>query len=339
MIVAGRKISSNFYGFLSSALILSIWTVSAFAETESGPRIFVKDRTFDFGTVKQGASVTQAFSLENKGQQPLQILDVQADCGCTVAQPESKTIESKNSSKLNVVFDTSGFHGYKVKTVRVYTNDSKNSPISLSLKGNIQRDVDVKPARLYFGNVPKGGDLVKSVKFQRFSSDDISITEVVSRSEFVKVKLSDTGFDVKLSNDIPFGVFRDKILVKTNSPETPIIHLPIFARISGDITAKPADISFGLLRAPLVEEEAREIILKNGSGKELKLLSLKSDTKGILVESKADKLKDSVALVVKLKPGVEGVLHGKVTVETDHPDPQQKLLTIPVYGIVAKKGA
>ena len=332
-----RKFPSSFFAF---SIVFLFGVFSAFAEDAIGPEIFVKDRTFDFGTVKQGASVTQAFSLENVGKEPLQILDVQADCGCTVAQPESKTIGSQSSSKLNVVFNTSGFHGYKVKTVRVYTNDAKNSPVSLSLKGNIQRDVDVEPARLYFGNVLKGGgDLVKSVKFQRFSSEDISITEVVSRSEYVTVKLNESGFDVKLSKEIPFGVFRDKILVKTNSPETPIIHLPIFARISGDLTAKPADISFGLLRAPLVEDEAREIILKNASGKELKLLSLKSDTKGIEVESKADKISDSVALLVKLKPGVEGVLHGKVTVETNHPDPQQKSLTIPVYGIVAKKGA
>ena len=65
---------------------------------------------------------------------------------------------------------------------------------------------------------------------------------------------------------------------------------------------------------------------------------MKSDTKGISVESKSEDLNDSLGLVVTLEPGVEGVLHGNVLVETNHPDPEQKLLTIPVYGIVAKKG-
>jgi len=323
----------TFFLFISS---LTDFSVVAFAQGNGSPVAKTKVDSFDFGSVKQGATVTQTFSVHNKGDAPLKILDVQADCGCTVAEPESRLIDPGSSANINIVFDTTGFRGYKVKTVRIYTNDPQNNALVFSLKGNIQRDVELEPARVYFGTVRRGEPKTLQIKFQKYSTEDTEITDILGRSESLEIKRTDTGFEVMLKDTVPFGIFRDRIVVKTTSKETPIIHLPVFARVNGDIVAKPSDVSFGLIEGPLTKEVSREVELSFAGSDDLKVLDLESDTSGLV----ADMVQEEGATKVRvmLKPGVRGVFHSKVTITTNHPDPDQKVVEIPVYGIVSKKG-
>jgi len=306
-------------------------------QTGGAPKAETKVESFDFGSVKQGATVTQTFSVFNKGDAPLKILDVQADCGCTVAEPESRLIDPGSSANINVIFDTTGFRGYKVKTVRIYTNDPRDNALVFSLKGNIQRDVELEPARVYFGPVRRGEPKTIQVKFQKYSTEETEITDILGRSESVEIQRTDTGFDVRLKDSVPFGVFRDRIVVKTTSKETPIIHLPVFARVNGDIVAKPSDVSFGLIEGPLVKEVSREVELSFAGSGALEVLDVKSDTRGLVAEMVEGA--GATRIRVTLKPGVRGVFHSKVTVRTNHPDEDQKVVEIPVYGIVSKKGS
>ncbi len=306
-------------------------------QTKGSPRAQVKVDSFDFGSVKQGATVTQTFSVFNKGNAPLKILDVQADCGCTVAEPESREIGAGSSANINVVFDTTGFRGYKVKTVRIYTNDPQDNALVFSLKGNIQRDVELDPARVYFGTIRRGQPETIEVKFNKYSTEETKITDILGRSESIEIERTDTGFLVKLKDTVPLGIFRDRIVVKTTSKETPIIHLPVFARVNGDIVAQPSDVSFGLIEGPLVKEVSRDVSLSYSGPSDLKIVDLESDTQGLVAEVVEGE--EGSKIRVKLKPGVRGVFHSKVTVETNHPDPDQKIVEIPVYGIVSKKGS
>ena len=197
----------------------------------------------------------------------------------------------------------------------------------------------MEPARIYFGTVRRGQGKVIDVKFQKYSSDEIEIKEIVGRSDALKIQRVDTGFQVSLSDRIPFGIFRDRIVVKTTSKETPIIHLPVFARVNGDVVARPSDVSFGLLEGPLQEEVIREVVLVDDSQQNLEILGVESDTKGLVAEVISKPTDFNKTIQVKLEPGVSGVFHSKVTVKTSHSDPEQATLTIPVYGIVAKKGS
>jgi hypothetical protein len=44
-------------------------------------------------------------------------------------------------------------------------------------------------------------------------------------------------------------------------------------------------------------------------------------------------------LLVRLKQGTSGMVRALITVVTDHPDPTQNKVTLPVYAIVTKKGS
>jgi hypothetical protein len=49
------------------------------ATASGGPRAVVPESSFDFGTVCEGDDVRHLFSIQNKGDTPLTIIDVKTD--------------------------------------------------------------------------------------------------------------------------------------------------------------------------------------------------------------------------------------------------------------------
>lgn len=66
--------------FLGTILLVFIFLGSAYATNEkatvSGPKLVIKERSFDFKQVKEGNSVEHVFRVQNKGDQVLEIKKV-----------------------------------------------------------------------------------------------------------------------------------------------------------------------------------------------------------------------------------------------------------------------
>jgi len=324
-------------------LLASSLFVASPVLSEGGPaKIFVPQKKFNFGVVRQGEVVEKNFIIENRGEADLEILKVHADCGCTAAEPESRKIRSGESTHILLSFDTTGFQGQKVKTVRVYTNDPVKRSISLALKGEIKKEIEVSPARISFGNLTrsKTKDISKTVKIKISNNEAISIKNIVSRSKFLEVeRVSDKEFSVSLVNTVPLGVFRGNVAVRTTSKNTPIVNVPVFAMLTGDLFFKPSDLSFGLLEGPLKEKVSKKVLLLSNSTKQVNILSAKTESKKVAVSFEERKDEGGFELEVTLLESLYGTLHSKVVVVTDHEDPEQRTIELPVYGIISDKGA
>ncbi len=329
--------------FLSSFLFLSSLTIVESAYAQAGqPKAHAPIKEYNFGTVNQGDIVEKEFVIKNQGDALLEITKVHADCGCTVAEPETKEIESGSSTKIKVSFNTKGFHGRKVKTVRVYTNDPLKRSLSLAMKGMIKREIEVEPARVSFKTISRSrvAETSQVVNLKISNSDEVEITNIVSRSEFVKIeRISPDKLEIRLTEDVPFGIFRSNIAIQTSSKKLPVINLPIFANISGDMFFKPTDLSFGLLEGPLKETVTKKALLINNSAESITIDSARPDSKKVSVSFTEKKDKGGYELEVTLLKGLYGTLHSKIVVTTNHPDPEQREIILPVYGIISEKGA
>ncbi len=310
----------------------------------SGAKVFFEEETFDFGSVQQGVVVERDFRIANHGDVPLVISNVLADCGCTVASYNPAPLAPGDSSVIKAKFDTAGFQGLRVKTLRVFTNDSTRPLATLSFKGPVVRDVEVSPSRFYFGTVNKGEEVSASAKISTNRSAPVKILDVESRSEHVSVGLAPGSDDrssvlhASLKSTAPLGLFRDRVVVKTSSPKNPVVNIPVIARVEGDLHFVPPDISFGLLEGPLDNEARETILLRNTSNKELKIESIRTNSSRIsaVVEKRAGR---DFVIVVSIARGSSGVINGQVTVLTDHPDDDQRELNLPVYGVISRKDA
>ena len=327
--------------FLFSFFPLFLLPNLSFAEAGQ-PKAHAPIKEYNFGVVNQGDIVEKEFIIRNQGDAILEITKVHADCGCTVAEPESKEIEAGSSTKIKVSFNTKGFHGRKIKTVRVYTNDPLKRSLSLAMKGNIKREIEVEPARVTFKTISRSrvSETSQIVKIKISNAEEVDITDIVSRSEFVKIeRISPDKLEIKLKEDVPFGIFRSNIAIQTSSKKLPVINLPIFANVSGDMFFKPTDLSFGLLEGPLKETVTKKALLVNNSAEPITIDSARPESKKVSVSFTEKKDKGGYELEVTLLKGLYGTLHSKIVVTTNHPDPEQREIVLPVYGIISEKGA
>lgn len=314
----------------------------ATAQEGGQPALSIEQPVFDFGTVSEGEKIEHQFTLKNAGQGLLRIDRVQPACGCTAAAPEKNELGPGEETVVLASFDTKGFRGYKEKRVQIYSNDPRKPYSIIEFRGNVKADVDVHPPRVYFGKVRKGEKSKKVLTIKVDPSTSVSVKEVIARSPEVGVEVEGSGptqrVKVSLSSDIPVGVFKTRLAVRTTSRKNPVVNVPVFARVVGDLELEPSDASFGLLDGPLNKRVSRTLKLTNTADFPVKVLSVEPTIPSVEVESLTIKEGKRYDIVVTATEGLEGTLRGKVNVITDHPDESQKALSFSVYGIITPKG-
>lgn len=92
--------------------------------------------SLELGTLSVGEEKTVSFTLRNKGDRPLIILDVVTSCGCTAAKFEKAPIKSGKETAITVTY-TAEEVGMFNKSITVYAN-TDDSPIKLRIKGEVR---------------------------------------------------------------------------------------------------------------------------------------------------------------------------------------------------------
>jgi hypothetical protein len=100
---------------------------------------------FNFGTIKQGESVTHEFTFTNTGKEVLILTNAQGSCGCTVPIWPKEPIARGQKGVIKVTFNSAGKMGLQDKTVTI-TSNAKNSPRVLHLKGTVEMPAPAAPA-------------------------------------------------------------------------------------------------------------------------------------------------------------------------------------------------
>jgi hypothetical protein len=128
--------------FLLPLFALSVITASAQAPTTSGverpggPTMKFEEFEYNFGTIKQGESVTHIFKFKNDGKEPLIINTAVGSCGCTVPEYPKEPIRPNGAGEVKVTFNSAGKSGPQDKTVTITYDTDKT--IVLHMKGTVE---------------------------------------------------------------------------------------------------------------------------------------------------------------------------------------------------------
>lgn len=118
---------------------LSVLTASAQASSgparPNGPVMQFDELEFNFGTIKQGESVTHEFKFKNSGKEPLIINTAVGSCGCTVPEYPKEPIKPNGSSVIKVTFNSTGKSGPQDKLVTITYDTDKQ--VVLHMKGTV----------------------------------------------------------------------------------------------------------------------------------------------------------------------------------------------------------
>jgi hypothetical protein len=102
------------------------------------PHIKFNKEAYVFDTIATGSNVVYDFVFTNEGRSDLIIRNVKAGCGCTATNPEKTLLKPGESSKIGIVFNTSGRTGHQIKSVTVIANDPKKPVTMLNIEGYVK---------------------------------------------------------------------------------------------------------------------------------------------------------------------------------------------------------
>ncbi|MBO6517631.1 MAG: DUF1573 domain-containing protein [Bacteroidia bacterium] len=106
-------------------------------ERKMAPRAVLSQSQFDFGTLKEGAKLSQSFEVKNTGKTPLKILKVETTCGCAALNLTSDPIAPGEVRKAQITFDSIFINGQTEKEIVVFTNDPNNHVLRLFVRAEV----------------------------------------------------------------------------------------------------------------------------------------------------------------------------------------------------------
>lgn len=227
---------------------LDLVTGPAGAHARDLPRLICDEPEYCFGTLSNTNEARCIFVLANEGEADLDIYRVQTDCGCTLVRLENKLIHPGEQITVQVRFILAGRAGHQHKRVTIVSNDPDYPRLMLSLIGEAVAEVEVKPGRIYWGNLLSNETQVKTVdiKFHESVPGHITGAGVMSPSFAVAVETNKPGLTYRLNvRTVPplvLGRFETNVWITADSSRYPQLTIPMFGRVVRDIYTVPDEL-------------------------------------------------------------------------------------------------
>ena len=339
-----RQARKDFSGLVSLfGLLLALSPALGVADDAlPKPVVKIENPLFDFGTVAQGVQVTHNFVIKNTGNADLMIHRIVPACGCTAAAASGDVIKPGKEGQIKVDLDTADFSGEKLKLVRVFTNDMEDPSLAITLKGRIEPNVVIEPARVTFNSVVRSttaGTDSRRVAVRVKPDSGLSLVDVKSFSKFVSVKMLEKSehaavFEVLIDATAPVGELRDRLVVNFTGAKDMSLNVPVFANIEGALRLSPATISFGIVEGSQPIE--RSVKFENLGTKPVGIKNISSNDPAVSANFTSIKEGQNYVIHVKLDPKkVMKDLRALITLTTDNAT--EAPLSLNVYGILPPK--
>lgn len=212
-------------------------TLTLSAPASAQPKAVVPQTSHDFGEVLQDKDLGHTFKVKNTGKAPLQILEVDPDCACTVPSYDKEIApgqEGKITLKLKPFSVVKQFN----KKTKIRFNDPETPQTVLILTGYAKPIIEIVPSHIVRF---KGGlnEIHKSeVRFISHLAEPFEIktfeTNIADKIE-VDIKAEQAGkvYVVTVKNKAKEpGHYAGKLYLNTTSQKRPRLLVRVFADLS-----------------------------------------------------------------------------------------------------------
>lgn len=316
------------------ALCCVLLAAAALLAQGAKPKTVVVEPIKDVGFVGKGEMASHEFAIRNDGDAPLELREVRAACGCTVADFD-KSIAPGKSGKVRVTVDTETFNGPIAKGVTVYTNDPATPTVELTVRANVGQFVKVKPGYARYLTVQredKQGKIVQSLWTP--DKTPFQVLKVESPYPFLSVRFWEAKpeerlqeaadqqqwkIEMSLSNtDAPVGPLNGAVRVHTNHPKQKLVEIPVSGFVRPVLAVTPPVVDFGTISGG--QPASISLKVQNFATDAIKVTGFRGDIQGL--DAKIEPLTEGREYQVRvtLKPeAVKGAFNGKLTLITDSP--------------------
>lgn len=220
--------------------LVALLSIIALTAAVAQPKITVVDGTdIDFGDVYQGQKIDRKVTIKNTGDKQLVIDNVQAGCGCTATLLAERNLDPGKTTSLQITFDSKNFWGPTHKDVRVFSNDSAQTPLMIKFSANVLQVLTPNPTYFYFLNGKIDSTMTSTIKLKNASKERIKILEVKSDIEQSAFKLKDKdlkpGEETELTatfTPAKLGYVSRDVTIKTTHPKQPELTIKLFCNVT-----------------------------------------------------------------------------------------------------------
>ena len=311
----------------STLLLLSVAAFSAFIHAAPpAPRGIVANDTYDFGSVRQGASVRHAFIIKNAGDRSLRIMGAKLSMPGLTVRVAPVEIPANGEGAATMELNTERVAGAIEGTVQLQWNDPTRSLASLTLKGYVVPRIAIEPVPALFLSAFSAEPAVRTLTIRNNEPQPLSITGVEHSARLrVSVAELEPGkvFTVtaRSVDGVPAGRYEESVTLLTDMPAGKRINVPVYLWIKPDLYANPENVDFGTLRLEDVQRsDARTVFLKR-RGDAFRITAVVCDSSALDVAHSPAGRSNSFRIDVRLRPDAlrRGSLDGKIRVMTSDP--------------------
>lgn len=213
---------------------------------EASPRIAFDKTTHEFGAHRSSETVRAEFAISNRGDEPLEITEIRASCGCTTPKLETRIIKPGASVPLIVNFSLRGRSGPQHKTVTVYSNDPTARVSRLALRVTVEEAPSWTPASVNFGRLNANENVSRNVILSGFRQRPkirrVQVDSKVFDARWESGGTSGGHLVVQTHPPLSAGSHRAEIEVHTDHPDYPRMTLPVFAYVPPPIRVVPSTL-------------------------------------------------------------------------------------------------
>ena len=294
------------------------------------PKVVAVEPIKDVGFVAKGDLAIHEFVLRNEGNSPLEIREVRAACGCTVADFD-KVIAPGKTGKVRVTIDTGSFNGPVAKGVTVFTNDPDTPTLELTIRTDVGQFIKLKPGYARFITVQgePEGKIVQTLWTP--DKTPLEIVKVESPYPFLNVRFWEAKpeerlkenadqqqwkVEIHLAGDAPVGALTEPIKIHTTHPKQKLVQIPVSGFVRPVMAVTPPVVDMGQVDGK--EPVKFSLNVRNFATEPIKVTSVAGDVQGL--DAKIQPLQEGreYQVQVTFQPQAQkGPVNGKLTLTTD----------------------
>ncbi len=240
--------------------------------------VVLEPPVIDFGVVGLMETRTEQIRVDNRGMEPLQILEVSSQGGAElVASPAlSLPVTLQGGENLGITVEYTPSSAAELQGgVLVRTDDPQVPEARVSVVGRGAGPLFlVQPEQINFGAEREVGTYRRALLMLNAGSSDVRITEITmpAHPEFALADLP--GLPVRLGpgesvvvnvafSPTAIGEYTSSVLVVTDDPENPSVEVPVSAGLTDrlcELEVSPERVGFGLIPPTFIRAKQVRVV-------------------------------------------------------------------------------
>jgi hypothetical protein len=320
----------------------------------TGPQpkaVLIGEQTHEFGTLPQRHTGKKAWTVKNEGKGDLKLHMIRSTCSCTLAKfkdGKDAVVKPGESTEIALEFETRDNNGEYKKGAEIGTNDPVLPSFSLYVHGKIVPALFFYPGRAvalqsistdkddhiaHIGIYSKDRPDVKVLKATSSKPSEIIVSTEPMTSEECKGLKIEKGIKVTVNvkSTLPLGEFREDVVLTTDHPSEPEVHIPVTGKMSGPVNVLPERLQWRRVDGKAGAQQTMTISVRGGRETKIELEKAPKNLKVEIGPSNPPR-KGQYQLTLIVPPGTPADdIEDEIVLKTDHAKAERVIVPVSIF--------